>query len=231
MRMGLVRWSALLVTVVVLASLAAGAGCFRRQAESPPPAQPGSAPEEPSPAPAEPPRSARAVLEPGLKLIYRDENTGEEVWTEQCALSTLGDHEVLPVVTEDGQYVSYVMERDGWLVEVGARDPNGRSTWPQPFPCYPLDPKVGVKWEGEQEGGIIRHEIEAIEEITVPAGTFRAARVRVSVVDPTTGQEEAGPEQRFWYDVESGIVVKNGSLVLVKQERVEPPRPDPGLPQ
>lgn len=226
MRVGVLRWSVLVLAVATVVSLTVGPGCFLRQAREPvPPAQPGPAPET---TPAEEKR-AWAVLQPGLKLIYRDEKTGQETWSEQCAASTLDDKEVIPVVTEDGEYVSYVAEQDGWLVEVGARDPNGRSAWPEPLRCYPLEPAVGMKWESEEEGGILRHEIEAIEEISVPAGKFRAARVVIKVVDPASGKEEAGSEQRFWYDVETGIVVKNGDLVLIKQEQVEP-RPDPGLP-
>ncbi|MEW6399789.1 MAG: hypothetical protein AB1503_11620 [Bacillota bacterium] len=228
MRIGAVRWATLLLAVVTVASLALGPGCFRRQAREPvPPSQPGPAPSETTPGEE---KRAWAVLEPGLKLTYRDGKTGQETWSEQCAASTLDDKEVIPVVAEDGEYVSYVAEQDGWLVEIGARDPNGRAAWPEPLRRYPLDPAVGMKWETEEEGGIFRHEIEAIEEVSVPAGKFRAARVVIKVVDPASGKEEPDSEQRFWYDVDTGIVVKTGDLVLVKQEKVEP-RPDPGLPR
>lgn len=228
MRIGAVRWATLLLAVVTVASLALGPGCFRRQAREPvPPSQPGPAPSETTPGEE---KRAWAVLEPGLKLTYRDGKTGQETWSEQCAASTLDDKEVIPVVAEDGEYVSYVAEQDGWLVEIGARDPNGRAAWPEPLRRYPLDPAVGMKWETEEEGGIFRHEIEAIEEVSVPAGKFRAARVVIKVVDPASGKEERDSEQRFWYDVDTGIVVKTGDLVLVKQEKVEP-RPDPGLPR
>lgn len=227
MRFGVLRLLTLLLAVVTVISLIPGPGCFRRQAREPaPPQQPGPAPSETTPAKE---KRAWAVLEPGLKLTYRDEKTGQETWSEQCAVSTLDGNQVIPVVTEDEEYVSYVAEQDGWLVEVGARDPNGRAAWPKPLRRYPLEPAVGMKWETEDEGGILRHEIEAIEEITVPAGKFRAARVVIRVIDPATGKEEPGSEQRFWYDVETGIVVKTGNLVLIKQEKVEP-RPDPGLP-
>ncbi|MDI6893175.1 MAG: hypothetical protein QME70_00950 [Bacillota bacterium] len=228
MRIGAVRWATLLLAVVTVASLALGPGCFRRQAREPvPPSQPGPAPSETTPGEE---KRAWAVLEPGLKLTYGDGKTGQETWSEQCAASTLDDKEVIPVVAEDGEYVSYVAEQDGWLVEIGARDPNGRAAWPEPLRRYPLDPAVGMKWETEEEGGIFRHEIEAIEEVSVPAGKFRAARVAIKVVDPASGKEERDSEQRFWYDVDTGIVVKTGDLVLVKQEKVEP-RPDPGLPR
>lgn len=230
MRFGIVRWVPLLVLVIVLAvaCLTLAPGCFRRQAREPqPPPQPGPTPSEPAP---EPDKRGWAVLEPGLRLIYRDERTGQETWSERCSPSTLDRAEVIPVVAEDGEYVSYVAEREGWLVEVGARDPNGRAAWPEPVRLYPREPAVGIKWEVEEQGAILRHEIEAVEEVTVPAGKFRAARVVVTAVDPASGREEPGSQQRFWYDVSSGIVVKNGDLVLVKQEKVEP-RPDPGLPQ
>lgn len=217
-----------LLVLLTVASLGLGPGCLRRQAREPVP----PVPKEPGPVQSTPgsEKPARAVLEPGLKLLYRDEKTGEETWTERCAPSTLDHREVIPVVGDDEEYVSYVAEEEGWLVEVGARDPNGRAAWPQPLRLYPLDPAVGMTWETEDQAGSLRHQIEAIEEISTPAGRFIAARVLVKAVDPASGEVEPGSEYRFWYATDSGIVVKTGDSVLIKQENVEP-RPDPGLPR
>ncbi|HHY93734.1 MAG TPA: hypothetical protein GX513_01800 [Firmicutes bacterium] len=212
-----------LLTVTLALTLTSLGGCFSRQAPPPPPVEPPSSDQPPQEKPSP---STWLALQPGIKLTYEDRTTGQETSTEQCAPSTLDGQEVIPVLTDDGEYISYVTEKDGWLVEVGAKDPNGRAAWPEPVRLYPLRPEKGMTWKAEDHAGTNEYTIESIEELETPAGRFRAARVVVKPGDSTA----ESPAYRFWYDVQSGVVVKTGDAVLTKQETVEP-RKDPGLPQ
>ncbi|MEW5762389.1 MAG: hypothetical protein AB1776_04205 [Bacillota bacterium] len=220
--------------LTVAFALAAAAGCAGSRERTAPTAATGA---------------STLMVEPGLKLVYRCEETGREWQTEYFARSLLGGQEVIPVVAarygeKPGEaYVSYVAVREGWLVEVGARDPNGRAAWPEPRRVFPLDAAPGTAWEEPGEGYVTRYRVEAVETITVPAGRFRVARVLVTQVDPSVSPERVLAEQRVWCAATSGIAVRTELIrvdtalgdrpeeateVLVRVEKGEP-RPDPGL--
>jgi hypothetical protein len=78
---------------------------------------------------------------------------------------------------------------------------------------FPL--KVGETWEWEDNSpqkikGINRFKVAAYEEVTVPAGVYRAFRIDIQQVDPSGGQVMTS----LWLAKDVGMVKQSTSAVL-----------------
>lgn len=184
--------------------------------QSPSPARIMVRPTEPRPVPLSPKGREEAALEPRVQIgdrwVLRSEDMNNPKWsntTERKVLQTSETQMVVSSRNTQSNYTRTLVFTPSWNL-MQSREPDGKGyDYSPPLKYFDFPLFSGKKWTAEVEempiGGrpIRMHQMSAVvegwEDVTVPAGTFRALKIVLRVKALEESVVTRNSEDVSWY--------------------------------